>query len=145
MESAAGIGGLIKTVLALEHEEIPRHRNLERLNPHIEWDRIAVRVVMEPVRWPRGEKRRVAGVSAFGFSGTNAHVVLEEGPGEAERAAEAAEGSLHILRLSAKTDEAVRALAGRYVAHLGNIRSSASGMCVTRRRWGGSSMRSVWR
>jgi acyl transferase domain-containing protein/acyl carrier protein len=80
LESAAGIAGVMKVVLALQHERIPRHLHFRNPSPHIAWSEYPVRVTSEPVPWPRGERRRLAGVSSFGFSGTNAHVVLEEAP-----------------------------------------------------------------
>jgi acyl transferase domain-containing protein/NADP-dependent 3-hydroxy acid dehydrogenase YdfG/acyl carrier protein len=80
LESAAGIAGVMKVVLALQHERIPRHLHFRNPSPHIAWSEYPVRVTSESVPWPRGERRRLAGVSSFGFSGTNAHVVLEEAP-----------------------------------------------------------------
>ncbi|MEV0614527.1 SDR family NAD(P)-dependent oxidoreductase [Nonomuraea sp. NPDC050404] len=73
LEAAAGIAGLIKTVLALHHGVIPPSLHFRHPNPHIPWD--TLRVVTEPTRWPRADAR--AGVSAFGFGGTNAHVVVD--------------------------------------------------------------------
>ncbi|MEP6917651.1 MAG: polyketide synthase, partial [Acidobacteriota bacterium] len=83
LEAAAGVAGLIKVVLALQHSEIPPHLHLERLNPHMDFSGFAAVVPTTPRPWPAGRTRRIAGVSAFGFSGTNAHVVLAEGPAEA--------------------------------------------------------------
>ena len=82
LEAAAGLAGLIKVVLALEHEAIPPHLHFHQPSPHIPWDRLPLRVPTTLVPWPRGERPRRAGVSSFGFSGTNAHVVVEEAPGE---------------------------------------------------------------
>ncbi|WP_433246351.1 SDR family NAD(P)-dependent oxidoreductase [Streptosporangium sp. CA-135522] len=76
LEAAAGITGLIKTVLSLHHGVIPPSIHFRRPNPHIPWDRL--RVVTAPTPWPSGRPR--AGVSSFGFGGTNAHVVLEAAP-----------------------------------------------------------------
>ncbi|MGP3959246.1 beta-ketoacyl synthase N-terminal-like domain-containing protein [Nonomuraea sp. 3N208] len=73
LEAAAGVAGLIKTVLALHHGVIPPSLHFRRPNPHISWDRL--QVVTAPTPWPRADAR--AGVSAFGFGGTNAHVVLD--------------------------------------------------------------------
>src|SRR5262249_28825379 len=71
---------LIKTVLALQHEEIPSNLHYRAPNPHIPWSTLPIRVVGEPTPWPRTSKPRRAGVSAFGISGTNAHAILEEAP-----------------------------------------------------------------
>ena len=70
------MAGLIKVVLAIEHGEIPPQINFERPSPHIPWDELPVRVVAGRTPWPGSSRRRVAGVSAFGFSGTNAHVIV---------------------------------------------------------------------
>ncbi|MFJ4620910.1 SDR family NAD(P)-dependent oxidoreductase [Streptomyces sp. NPDC088812] len=78
LEGAAGIAGLIKTVLALHHGRIPASRNHTEPNPHIDMSRL--RVVTESAVWPRHSGQARAGVSAFGFGGTNAHLVLEEWP-----------------------------------------------------------------
>jgi len=80
LEAAAGVAGVLKVVLSLEHQELPKHLNFRNPSPHIPWDRIPVRVVDEAVSWEHGERPRIAGVSSFGFSGTNAHIILEEAP-----------------------------------------------------------------
>jgi len=78
LEGAAGIAGLIKTVLALRHGEIPPNLHFREPNPHIPWDSLPVRVPTELEAWPATDASRLAGVSSFGISGTNAHVILEE-------------------------------------------------------------------
>src|ERR1700754_1543447 len=80
LEAAAGIAGVIKVVLSLEHELLPQHLHFENPSPHIPWDRLPVQVVNEPTAWERNGRPRIAGVSSFGFAGTNAHVILEEAP-----------------------------------------------------------------
>ena len=76
LEAAAGVAGLIKAVLALEHGQIPAHLHFEQPSPHIRWEQLAVRVPVQLEQWHRPAKgRRIAGVSSFGFSGTNAHIV----------------------------------------------------------------------
>jgi acyl transferase domain-containing protein len=117
LEASSGIAGLIKVVLALNHEEIPSQLHFERPNPHISWDDSPVQVVTKPTPWPEGEKSRIAGVSSFGFSGTNAHVVLEEAPVSATVVSEV-ERPLHLMALSAKTEAALRQLAARHLNHL---------------------------
>nr|WCO03995.1 AjuB [Cystobacter sp.] len=120
LESAAGVAGLMKVVLALQHGELPPHLHFKKPNPRISWDEIPVRVVTELTPWPAGSKKRIAGVSSFGFIGTNAHVVLEEAPAqaEAETAATPEDETPHLLALSARTDEALRDLAGRHARYL---------------------------
>ena len=83
LEAAAGIAGLIKTALALGHDEIPPHLHFHKPSPQIPWDRMRVRVTDRATAWPRPGRTRTAGVSAFGFTGTNAHVVLTEPPAAA--------------------------------------------------------------
>ncbi|EMD25376.1 type I polyketide synthase [Amycolatopsis azurea] len=79
-EAAAGIAGLIKVVLAMSRDELPPQLHFSAPNPHIPFDDLRLKVVTEPTPWPRRSGRATAGVSAFGFGGTNAHVVLEQAP-----------------------------------------------------------------
>ena len=80
LEAAAGIAGVIKVILSLEHGLLPQHLHFRNPSPHIPWDRLAVQVVQEATPWERNGRPRIAGVSSFGFAGTNAHVVIEEAP-----------------------------------------------------------------
>jgi acyl transferase domain-containing protein/aryl carrier-like protein len=117
LEGAAGVAGLIKTVLALHHERIPKNLHFKTLNPRLRVDGTALALATDPLSWPRGPSPRFAGVSSFGLSGTNAHVVLEEAP-ERERAAAAPERSAELLVLSAKSPEALDGAAARLCEHL---------------------------
>ena len=118
LEAAAGVAGLIKAILTVQHGEIPPHLNFETPNSLIDWDTIPAIVPTRLTPWPSGYERRIAGVSAFGFSGTNAHVVLEEPPSPPsplpQGEGRSQERPLHILTLSAKNEAALRELAGRY-------------------------------
>ncbi|WP_309891776.1 SDR family NAD(P)-dependent oxidoreductase [Archangium sp.] len=119
LEAASGIAGIIKTVLAFEHEHIPPHLHLEALNPRIELRGTALSISSEGRAWPRGAKPRRAGVSAFGLSGTNAHVVLEEAPAPASAEAEpAADGQPHVMVVTARGEASLRRLAARYAEYL---------------------------
>ncbi|WP_175747769.1 non-ribosomal peptide synthetase/type I polyketide synthase [Burkholderia ambifaria] len=109
LESASGIAGLIKVLLSFEHDRIPAHLHFTQPNPHTPWQDIPIRVAADPVAWRRGERRRIAGVSAFGFSGTNAHAIVEEPPVAPAHAAQRA-----LLLLSARSEAALTALAQRY-------------------------------
>ncbi|HEY6185241.1 MAG TPA: beta-ketoacyl synthase N-terminal-like domain-containing protein, partial [Terriglobales bacterium] len=79
LEAAAGVSGIIKAALSLEHEQIPKSLHFQKLNPHIQLGK-RLRIADQAVCWPRGTVSRFAGVSSFGYGGTNAHVVLEEAP-----------------------------------------------------------------
>ncbi|MFE3461855.1 SDR family NAD(P)-dependent oxidoreductase [Nocardiopsis aegyptia] len=79
-ESASGMAALFKTVLALRENTLPASLHCAEPNPHVPWERIGARVVTEPTAWPSGARPRLAGVSGFGFSGTNAHLVVGEAP-----------------------------------------------------------------
>lgn len=111
LEPAAGAAGLIKLALMLRHATVPASLHATPPNPHIAWDRLPLRVAATAEAWPQGDTPRAGGVSAFGFSGTNAHAVLLEAP--PEMAAAPPEGP-QLLRLSARTPAALRALAARW-------------------------------
>ncbi len=80
LEASAGMAGVIKTVLCLEHGEIPRNLHFHRLNPEISLAGTRLKIPTENLPWVRGEQPRAAGVSSFGIGGTNGHVILEEAP-----------------------------------------------------------------
>ncbi|MBC6936368.1 MAG: acyltransferase domain-containing protein [Chloroflexi bacterium] len=113
LEAAAGIAGLLKVVLALQHREIPPHLNLKEPNPYIPWAQYPITVPTARTPWMPPVGKRLAGVSSFGFSGTNAHVILEEAPLVVRESAPV-ERPLHLLTLSARSPQALAALAGRY-------------------------------
>jgi len=80
LEAAAGMAGIIKTVLCLEQCEIPRNLHFHQLNPEISLVGTRLKIPAENMPWPRSENPRVAGISSFGLGGTNGHVILEEAP-----------------------------------------------------------------
>ncbi|MCP4352170.1 MAG: SDR family NAD(P)-dependent oxidoreductase [Desulfobacterales bacterium] len=128
-EVAAGVAAFMKTVLSLQHAEIPPHLHFNEPNPYIPWDKLSIKVPTEPTPWPSKNGPRLAGVSAFGMSGTNVHVIMESAedlkletgnwkletgnsqPGTSSR-------PVQILCLSAKTEKALFELADRYVTFL---------------------------
>ncbi|MEU3577236.1 amino acid adenylation domain-containing protein [Streptomyces globisporus] len=120
-ESAAGIAGLIKTVLSIEHRTIPPHINLENLNPAIDPATLPYEIPTRPTAWPAHEGPARAGVNSFGFGGTNAHVVLEEAPPPvppAPRNAASAGRRWSILPLSARRPDALAEMAAGIRAEL---------------------------
>ncbi|NTU85277.1 MAG: type I polyketide synthase, partial [Chloroflexales bacterium] len=134
LEGAAGIASLIKVVLSLQHGEIPPHLHFRAPSPFIAWDGLPIKIPTAVTPWPEG--RRIAGVSSFGLGGTNVHVVLEGAPeptvARAEPEAPPAEREWKLLMLSAKTEAAAAALAGRYRDYLSaNPRLELADVCAT--------------
>ncbi|MFN0204706.1 MAG: SDR family NAD(P)-dependent oxidoreductase [Planctomycetota bacterium] len=117
LETAAGIAGIIKTALILERGVVPRSLHYQNPNPHIPWKNTVVKVANEPIPWERGPVPRLAGVSSFGFSGTNAHIVLAEAPAT-NVLDEPRNRPYEILPLSAASPEALRKLMLQYSAAL---------------------------
>ncbi|MFC5171871.1 type I polyketide synthase [Streptomyces mutomycini] len=117
LDSAAGVAGLIKSVLAVEHGQLPPTLHFERPNPRIGLDGSPFYVNTELLPWPEGDGPRRAGVSSFGLGGTNAHVILEQAP-ELPRGAEPADGAEQLLVLSAKSPEALEAATDQLHDHL---------------------------
>ncbi|MGW6570513.1 SDR family NAD(P)-dependent oxidoreductase, partial [Streptomyces sp. NPDC054975] len=126
-QAAAGIAGVIKTVLALRHGRLPRILHFDAPSSHVDWSAGAVRPLAETRDWPvTGDKRR-AGVSAFGISGTNVHVILEQAPEQADETADAADPETTTdpdapaaapWLLYGRTEQALRDQATRLARHL---------------------------
>ncbi len=120
LEAASGIAGLIKVILSLQHGEITPHLHLQQLNPYISLENTPLKIPTETQKWSScGEHIRLAGVSGFGFGGTNAHIILEEAP-QVSQKKEVIERPLHLLTLSAKSDVALRDMARSYEEFLGS-------------------------
>lgn len=130
LESAAGVTGLLKVVLALRNEKIPAHLHFSSLNPAVDWGGVPVVIPTTARPWPKGEGKRLAGVSSFGFSGTNAYVILEEAP-EVTPCAREYERPIHILALSARSEAALASLAGRYSEYLSHTEAGLADICYT--------------
>ncbi|WP_427160212.1 SDR family NAD(P)-dependent oxidoreductase [Aliinostoc sp. HNIBRCY26] len=116
LAAAAGISGLIKTILSIYHGEIPAHLNLQKPNPHINWDSLPLHVVTKTRPWTQGNgKIKAAGVSSFGASGTNAHAILSEPP----QVQSPTTNTFPVLvTLSAKDEERLRLLAANFVNYI---------------------------
>ena len=125
METASGVAGLIKVVLMLQRGEIVPQTHFANLNPHISLAGTRLAIPAKKVAWPRGG-RRIAGVSSFGFGGTNTHLILEapdhqstvSEPGRLQPRLEECRRPLHVLKLSAKSDSALRRQAGDLASYL---------------------------
>ncbi len=118
LEGAAGVAGLIKVILSLQRRTIPPHLNLVEPNPHIPWARIPVAVATEPVEFPARHGDRVAGISGFGFTGTNAHLVVSEAPAAQPETRRAPARPMVLLPLSGKSEPALRELTDAFAERL---------------------------
>src|SRR4029077_2172467 len=116
-QAAAGVGGVIKMVMALEHEELPRTLHVDEPTPHVDWSAGEIELLTEAREWKRGERPRRAGISSFGISGTNAHLILEEPPEQVREPSQGPPVAIP-LALSAKGSEALAASAERLAAHI---------------------------
>ncbi|WP_329572886.1 type I polyketide synthase [Kitasatospora sp. NBC_01266] len=127
-QAAAGVSGIVKMVMALRNEVLPKTLHVDQPSPHVDWTAGNVKLLTEPVQWPAGERPRRAAVSSFGLSGTNAHVILEEAPqrGQAQPEPDAAPvapvapaaSAPVVLTLSAKNPKALPGQAEALRAHL---------------------------
>ena len=130
-ETVSGVAGLIKVVLMMRHGVVPAQTNLREVNPHINLAGTRLVIPREATPWTTGKSTRVAGVSSFGFGGTNAHIVVEEAAAskfEANRN----DRPLHVLPLSAKSKTALVKLAGEYADYLlARPEDSLADICFT--------------
>lgn len=144
LEAAAGVAGLIKVVLALQHQKIPPHLHLQQPNPHIPWAQLPITVPTQLTPWHPKHAPRIAGVSAFGMSGTNAHIILAEGPMAATEAnattSETSETSEtnppideapYLLPLSARSPKALIAQVAAMKGYLTNTSAALPDICYT--------------
>lgn len=125
LEAAAGMAGLCKVIVALQHGQIPAHLHFKNPSSFIDWSHSPIRIPTELIPWPQNAegKLQLAGLSSFGFSGTNAHIILGAAPGvKASSASDKMNAPIqrprHLLVLSARSEEALRELSQRYHDHL---------------------------
>jgi len=131
LEAASGIAGLLKVVLMLQHRQIPPHLHLKQLSPHIAWENYPFVIPTRLTNWESIDGKRIAGVSSFGATGSNAHVILEEAP-EPTPAAAGMDRPLHLLTLSARDESALRALVTSVGARLKReLHPPLSDVCFT--------------
>ncbi|KPA09301.1 polyketide synthase [Candidatus Magnetomorum sp. HK-1] len=132
LDAASGIAGLIKTVLSLQHNEIPPNLHFRNPSPKIDWTKGNIKVASEKIDWPRGEKRRIAGISSFGISGTNSHAIIEEPPESIEEQDDTFKRPIHIFTLSAKNEKALHELVRAYCEYLhSNPKEKIENLCYT--------------
>ncbi|KVL12891.1 type I polyketide synthase [Burkholderia ubonensis] len=128
LEAAAGIAGLIKSVLMLQHQRVPASLNFTNPNPRFDWAGSGLAV---PTRLTENDTPlKMIGVSSFGFSGTNAHAILESAPEVAREASGAGRGA-QVLTLSARSEEALRALSTRYASFVEQDSADLASICYT--------------
>ncbi|MFD4139640.1 SDR family NAD(P)-dependent oxidoreductase [Streptomyces sp. NPDC058572] len=116
--AAAGVAGVIKMVMAMRHGVLPRTLHVDEPSPHVNWESGAVELLTEAREWPESDRPRRVGVSSFGVSGTNAHVILEEAPAKETEPVEGSELPVVPVVVSAKSAAALREQADRLRAHL---------------------------
>jgi natural product biosynthesis luciferase-like monooxygenase protein len=133
LEAASGSASLLKVILSLQHQKIPPNLHFKQLNPYISLSETTFSIPTELQSWTPGAKRRLAGISTFGFGGSNAHLIVEESPIPSEIVSNPIERPLHILTLSAKTEKALQELASNYLKTLQNPvpETSLADVCFT--------------
>jgi acyl transferase domain-containing protein/SAM-dependent methyltransferase len=131
LEAAAGLAGLLKVIVALQKRQIPPHLHLNKKSPFIDWDSVPIVIPTSLTPWAPAKGKRIAGLSSFGFSGTNAHVILEEAP-EMTKPVAVTERPTHLLALSGKTDEALKELVQKVSLRLENAEADRlADICFT--------------
>nr|WP_018680913.1 type I polyketide synthase [Actinokineospora enzanensis] len=136
-QAASGVAGVMKTVLALRHGVLPKSLHVDETTPHVDWSAGAVSVLAEAAPWPETGRPRRAGVSSFGISGTNVHVIIEQGPDDPGPARPDDESRVVPWVLSARTERGLRGQARALLAHLDDrpdlpLVDAASSLITTR-------------
>jgi len=138
LEAAAGIASLVKVILALQHKIIPAHLNFKKINPYIKIENTPIKIPTSSQKWDNEGELRIAGISSFGFGGTNAHVILAEAPSNKKKQKAISKPecltkrSHSLLVLSAKCESALLELVQKYQKFLENDSTiSIADMCFT--------------
>ena len=128
MEPVAGLGGLIKIVLSLQYDSIPANLHFNQANPHVDWAELPLDIVAQSRDWPKHSSARIASLSSFGFSGTNAHVVISDStetralsPHAQTSSVQTAERPLHVLSLSALNEKSLETMARAYLQKIEHL------------------------
>ncbi|MHC3471304.1 SDR family NAD(P)-dependent oxidoreductase [Streptomyces sp. 7R007] len=129
-QAAAGVAGVIKMVMAMRHATLPASLHIDEPSPHVDWTSGHLRLLTEPQTWPAPGRPRRAGISSFGASGTNAHVIVEEVPQEAPKPAPEPEGVVPWV-VSARDEAAL----GEQVRRLGELVGSGRGLSAVEVGW----------
>ncbi|MFI9382156.1 type I polyketide synthase [Kutzneria sp. NPDC052558] len=135
-QTAAGVAGIIKMVMALRHGVLPKSLYAEQPSPHVDWEGSGVQVLNETIPWPATDRPHRAAVSAFGISGTNAHVIIEQAPAVDEPETQPVPGVTPLV-LSARSEQALRAQAA-------NLASRVDGLDLTDVGWSLATTRSAF-
>ncbi|MBT4838097.1 MAG: amino acid adenylation domain-containing protein, partial [Methylococcales bacterium] len=128
LEAAAGMAGLIKTVLCLQYQQIPKQIHADQLNTNVAWDQMSLKVPTEQMSWVNESKPRIAGVSGFGFGGTNVHVILSQAQNQCvdtEKTVNKVARPLHCLSLSAKNNAVLQHLKSQTIEALENNKTDS--------------------
>ena len=132
LEAAAGVLGLMKVILSMQHGTVPKLLHQSHRNPYVDWATLPAILPSETTPWDSNGAPRIAGVSAFGISGTNAHVIVEEAPPlQPPEPAGRPERPRHLLALSALTETAVVQLAARFAEHVASGADALADICFS--------------
>ncbi|MGP4004628.1 SDR family NAD(P)-dependent oxidoreductase, partial [Streptomyces sp. 8N706] len=131
-QAAAGVAGVMKMVLAMQHATVPGTLHIDAPTPHVDWTAGSIELAARTRPWPETDRPRRAGVSSFGISGTNAHLILEQAPALPEDDTVEPAPRLTPWVLSARSEAALRAQAGRLAAAPGSVAEVARSLVATR-------------